>query len=102
MAPAVAEAECGTAGRQKRLPLWAETKVVIPPDMEEGGEQQPRPQGKGRFRASKGMPPLLRKQRQDDFSISVYVLAGKKIQLHAKIIPKNAPESKEGEPARSL
>ena len=32
----------------------------------------------------------------------LYVLTGKKIKIHEMMIPKNAPESKEGEPERSL
>ena len=65
-------------------------------------QQQPGTQRQLRMRSGKGCPPLLREQGQDVVRILQDVLAGKEIQFHTKIIPKNAPESKEGEPARSL
>ena len=84
------------------LSVSPENKIRIRMHIEKGSEQQPRAKDLVGGRAHKSEPPPLRQQRQDALSIWLYTLAGEQIQVHKKIIPKNAPESKEGEPARSL
>ena len=71
-------------------------------DTEKARQQQPGAQSKIGPGTGVRQPTLLRELRQDAFSMLLDVLTGKQIQFHVQIIPKNAPESKEGEPARSV
>ena len=70
--------------------------------VEKPGQQQSSTKGEPGTGTIISEPPLLGEQGEDALSILLYVSAGEKIQFHVRIIPKNAPESKEGEPARSL
>jgi hypothetical protein len=65
-------------------------------------QEQPRPQREGRAAPQKGRLPALREPGQDFIGVLQQIFTGEQIQFHIQRIPKNAPESKEGEPARSL